>query len=598
VSIVTLVDVFTNAVAEFARPDAFLEKRGDKWVPISTEEFAREVAVVGEALVEFGMKPGDRVAIMSENRYQWAVVDFATLTRGGVVVPVYPTLPANQMATILSDSGASFLFTSTPEQTAKAFEIGRQLQHVRVVVPFEPVDVPSRQVMSYTEFVDAGARVFDARGISPVEACVACDEEDLATLIYTSGTTGTPKGVMLTHRNLVTNTAGVLERFSFTPEDSYLSFLPISHVFERTCGHYAMIRAGVSIAYASSIESVAEDAQTIHPTIMIGVPRFFEKFHARIVAALEAAPPSRRRVFNWAVRVGRKVVDAEIAGEAPTRGIKYRLASSLVYSKLNDRMGGRLRAMVSGSAPLRRDLILFFHSVGIPIFEGYGLTETSPVITVNYRGSWRPGAVGQTISDVDVRVAEDGEIEVRGPNVTRGYFRNPQATEKLFTDDGWLCTGDIGEVDEDGYVFITDRKKDLIKTAGGKFVAPQPMENRLRQNRYIADAMIIGDTRKFCSAVIIPDFEGLAEWMKENGIEGGGDRDDLCRRAEVQHLFQEAVDAANDGLARHETIKKFLLMSRELTIADGSLTPSLKMKRRVIEERLETEIDKLYESAS
>ena len=597
-SIATLVDLFTNTVTQHRRPDAFLEKRGDKWVSISTDEFARDVAVAGQALIELGLKPGDRVAIMSENRYQWAVIDFAALTRGGVVVPVYPTLPANQMATILSDSGASFLFTSSPEQTAKAFEIGRQLQHIRAVVPFEAVDVPSRQVMPYGEFLELGSKAFDARGVSPVEACVASAEEDLATLIYTSGTTGTPKGVMLTHRNLVTNTAGVLERFSFGPEDTYLSFLPISHVFERTCGHYTMIRAGVAVAYASSIESVAEDAQAVHPTVMIGVPRFFEKFHARIMAALESAPPSRRRIFNWAVRVGRSVIDTELAGGQPTRGLKFKLAQSLVYSKLNDRMGGRLRAMVSGSAPLRRDLILFFHSVGIPIYEGYGLTETSPVITVNYDGNWRPGAVGTTIRDVDVRLAEDGEVEVKGPNVTRGYFRNPQATERLFTEDGWLRTGDIGELDEEGYLFITDRKKDLIKTAGGKFVAPQPMENRLRRHRYVADAMIIGDKRRFCSALIIPDFDALAEWMTENGLDSVADRDELCRRAEVQHLFQEAVDVANDGLARHETIKKFLLLSHELTIADGSLTPSLKMKRRVIEERLETEIDKLYEQAS
>lgn len=592
----TLCDLFRYPIQHTPRADAFREKRDGTWRRISHQDFAREVAEVGEGLVELGLHPGDRVAIMSNNRYHWPVADFAAITRGAVTVPIYPTLPPNQVAAILADSGAKWVFAEDAEQVRKLFEAGQVLQDVTAVIAMEEVAINSRQVMTIAELREQGKGPFAARDVAPQDVVAPAEPEELATIIYTSGTTGEPKGVMLTHGNLVSNVAGALEVFPISHTDLYLSFLPLSHVFERMAGLYTMYLAGCGIAYAEAIETVAADAVEVRPTIMMGVPRFFEKFYGRVNEAIEAAPPIRQKLFNWARRVGLEVIDLELQGKSVPRRmqLEYKAASTLVFKKLKGRIGGRVRFFVSGSAPLRPDLIRFFTAVGIPVYEGYGLTEASPVITCNCPGAMRLGTVGQPFPNVRVRIAADGEILARGPNTTSGYFRKPDESKELYTEDGWLMTGDIGTLDDDGFLTITDRKKNVLKTASGKMVAPQPIEISLIRSPVVADALVLGDRRKFVSAILLPDFVALESRAKAEGVTETSPQA-LIDDPRVVALFQEAVDAANQGLARHETVKKFIIIPEELTIADGSLTPSLKMKRRVVEERYLSKIDALYD---
>jgi long-chain acyl-CoA synthetase len=448
---------------------------------------------------------------------------------------------------------------------------------------------------TFAAFRDRGAERFATRGLAPVDVAALRDPEDVVTLIYTSGTTGKPKGVMLTHSNIVSNVAGALARFSISREDSILSFLPLSHVFERVAGYYTMYVAGASISYARGHESVAEDSKELRPTILLGVPRFFEKFHGRVEQAIASAPPLRRRLFEWALRVGLARADAELSGRSAglATTLASPLAQALVFRKLHARIGGRVRFFVSGGAPLRAELVRFFYAIGIPVYEGYGLTETSPVITVNYPGKVRLGSVGTALPNVQVRIAADGEVEARGPNTTRGYFRNAAATDELYGQDGWLRTGDIGRLDEDGYLFITDRKKELIVTAGGKKVAPLPIENRLSRSRYVTDALLIGDRRKFIGVVFLPEFKALREVAASKGL---GPMEDaaLVAHPEIRALFEALVAEANTDLARFETIKRFVILPVEATVDNGLLTPSMKLRRRVIEERFKSEIDALF----
>ncbi len=591
----TLGELFKHAISVVPRDDAFVEKREGRWVRISSRSFAEDVAGLGEGLAGLGLEPGDRIGILSANRYHWAVADMAAITRGALSVPVYPTLPANQVAAILRDSGAKWVFASDDEQVAKLLTTGPLLKDIGAIITFDRVEARSPQVRGIDEIITQGTQSLKARGVDALDTVVPSEPDDVATIIYTSGTTGEPKGVMLTHANLMANVRGALERFPITHTDLYLSFLPLSHVFERMAGYYTMYGAGCGIAYAEAVETVAADAAELRPTILLGVPRFFEKFYARIMEAIDAAPPIRQKLFRWAQGVGIEFAAAELEGRevsGPLR-TKYRIASKLVFAKLKGRIGGKVRFFVSGSAPLRSDLITFFNAVGIPVYEGYGLTETSPVVSANCPGHVRLGSVGRAFPEVQIRIAEDGEILVKGPTTTPGYYNKPQETVDLYAGDGWLQTGDIGRLDEDGYLFITDRKKDLIKTSGGKFVAPQPIENKLRKSRYIADAMLVGDQRRFVSAIILPDFPALETFARERGIEAST-HEALLESREVRSLFDVEVTRANEGLARFETIKRFILLPEELTIADGSLTPSMKMKRRVIEERYRARIDEVY----
>ncbi len=590
----TLCDLFRMAVETHKRPNAFREYREDRWVDVSADTYAEDVAAVGEALVERGFEPGDRVALLAENRYFWAVADMASLARGGVVVPIYPTLTAAQVGEILEDSGAKWIFTSSGEQAEKVLEIGALLKDIGAIVVFDEFEAANPALVSMGDLMASGREKLAANGVPPLETIHPTKPEDLATIIYTSGTTGRPKGVMLSHSNIVSNVRAALDIFDITGQDACLSFLPLSHVFERMAGYYTMLYQGVSIAYARAIETVAEDALTIRPTILIGVPRFFEKFHARVMDAIEQAPPLRKKLFRWAESVGCEVAERQHADLPISRSLQFKrnLAGALVFRKLKARIGGRARFFVSGGAALRPDINLFFHGVGIPIFEGYGLTETSPVITANTQTHCRIGSVGKPIPGVEVKIAADGEILTRGPNVMSGYYNKDDETAAVFRSD-WFCTGDIGHIDEDGYLFITDRKKDLFVTAAGKNVAPLPIEQALKRSRFVGEAMLIGDGRRFLSAIIVPDFIVLEATAKAEGITFENFAE-LVTHAAVKSLYDSEVAAVNDDLANYETIKKFVVLSEEWTIPDGALTPTLKVKRRIIEERHADLIDALY----
>lgn len=546
----TIADVFNRGIENHPRPDRFLQKTQGSWQRISTEEFGRRVRACAGALASAGLSRGDRAAILSYNRVEWAVADYACQLLGVVDVPIYSTLPADQVAYILQDSGAKAIFVENAEQAAKVRGA------LPLTVSFESAD----GALLFGDFLRTG-------GDPPAVAIVP---DDLATIIYTSGTTGTPKGVMLTHRNLVSNMLASASAFVVTPADTILSFLPLSHSFERLFD-YLFFWWGSAIAYAEHVDKVADNLLEVRPTIMAAVPRFYEKVHARIRKAVAEQKPWKQAIFEWARGVG------AIVGELRRRNARIPLrarlvnglAGALVLNALRARVGGRVRFFVSGGGALSRDIAEFFHSIGVPILEGYGLTETSPVLTVNRLGATRLGTVGPPIPGVEIRIAPDGEILARGPNVMKGYYNRPEETAEVIRD-GWLSTGDIGELDTDGYLKITDRKKDLFKTSGGKYVAPSPIEGRLKLSPRILNAVVIGDRRKFAAALIVPAKDAT--------------REEIARD----------VALVNEGLPHHEQIKRFELVDREFTIEGGELTPTMKVRRRVVEKKYQALIDSIY----
>jgi long-chain acyl-CoA synthetase len=424
--------------------------------------------------------------------------------------------------------------------------------------------------------------------------------DDLATLIYTSGTTGDPKGVMLTHANIVSNVHGGLAAFGdIGPADVALSFLPLCHIFERMGGHYLLLQQGVTIAYAESVEKVPANMAEVHPTIMLSVPRLYEKMYARVNEKVAGDSALKQRIFHWALGVGRKHFQARVEHLTPGALLRaqHGLADRLVFAKIRERTGGRLRLFISGGAPLAREIAEFFGAVGLLILEGYGLTETSPVIAVNRPDKMKPGSVGPPIPGVEVKIAEDGEILTRGPHVMKGYYNKPEATAEVIDRERWFHTGDVGLVDAEGFLVITDRKKDIIVTSGGKNIAPQPIENQLKTNPLIAEIVMIGNKRNFPSALIVPNFDNLRKWAGVHGVTAASP-EELVRDARVVALYDETVKALTKDLAPFERIKKIALLPREFTLEAGELTPTLKVKRRVVEQKYKDVIDRLYEGAA
>ena len=593
----TLTRLFFDTIRRHAKPAALGWKEGGRWHTMSHAELVPMVRRASIGLQGLGLARGDRVAILSENRREWFVADFACLTAGLADVPIYPTLPAEQMVHILNDSGASAVFVSTPEQAAKLARIRPDCPGVRHVVSFaEPApagcDLTLAQLLARGEALDTPERAAtwerDALAVRP---------DDLATLIYTSGTTGLPKGVMLTHDNIHSNVAASIAILGDTSTDSCLSFLPLSHIFERMAGHYMMFAAGVTIMYAEGIEQVPANLAEVRPSLLCSVPRIYEKLYARIMEMGASASGARKRIFFWALGVADRVADAKLAGRAPggVLALQYRLADKLVFSKVRERVGGRLRLAVSGGAPLSPAINKFLLAIGLNVCEGYGLTETSPVIAVNRPDRIRVGTVGELIPGVEVMIAEDGEILTRGPSVMQGYYRNEAATREAIGADGWFHTGDIGELSKDGYLRITDRKKDLIVTAGGKNIAPQPIENAVKTNKYVAQAVMIGDKRKFPVMLIVPNWDNLLKWCGYKGIDASN-RTALLTDRLVLAKMEKEVAKAFAGLASYETPKKIGLLEHEFSIERGELTPKLSVKRRVIDTLYADVIDRLYGS--
>jgi long-chain acyl-CoA synthetase len=570
-------------LCERDQPECMLRRtRSGSWEAISAREFAAKVAGVFQALRSWGFHQGDRAAILSENRYEWVVADFACLMLGAVVVPIYPTLTAEQTAYILRDSGARAIFVSSETQLAKLVPVLNSTAIEKVILMDEgaaSASLPMADLMrspADPEFESIGS---SARPDQP------------ATIIYTSGTTGAPKGVMLTHGNMAANINGFLREFGFTRGMSSISFLPLSHVTARSVD-LGLLYCGVTLAYLPQVDQLPGALREIRPHIFLSVPRIYEKLHTRVV--LNAAKFPRHKLYRWALTVGRAHRAEVLAGSQP-RSPAWQLANRVVYAKLRQALGGRVEILISGGAPLGRELAEWYADMGIRIFEGYGLTETSPVVAVNTPAAHRIGSVGKPLSNVEVRIAEDGEILVRGPSVFKGYWNQPEETRRAFVD-GWFKTGDIGRLDGDGFLYVTDRKKDLLKTAGGKFIAPQPIESSLKHQPLIAEAVVIGDRQKFPAVLIFPDFPALESWAAERGLQFSSRRD-LLGCAEVQSHYSRIISQLNLVLARFEQLKKFRLIEEELSPADGTLTASLKLRRRSIAERYRREIDEIYAGA-
>ncbi len=589
----TLTELFFEALDKFHRDDAYQVKRDGRYQPISHATVLERVRRLALGLQELGLARGDRVAILSENRPEWAFADWACLSLGMADVPVYPTLPAAQITHILVNSGAAAIFVSGDGQAAKVAEIRAETPGVQHVITFGGTK-PEGVNHTLAEVEAMGAAVDTAeRGASWKAGALAVQPGDLATLIYTSGTTGLPKGVMLTHDNLHSNVRTALTALPFTLEDVALSFLPLSHVFERTCD-YLFWTAGVSIAYAESIDTVPFNMSEVGPTLCVSVPRLYEKMYARVLENALSGGSAKKRIFFWARAVADAWADETLAGRVPNGwlALKYALAQKLVFSKLKERTGGRLRYFVSGGAPLAPEINKFFYAAGLVILEGYGLTETSPVISCNTPEAFRIGTVGKPFSGYEVRIAPDGEILTRGPHVMAGYYKNDQATREAIDPDGWFHTGDIGLLD-DGYLRITDRKKDIIVTAGGKNIAPQPIENAIKTNKYVSQAVMIGDKRKYLVLLVVPNWDQLERWAGRKNIIWT-QRSQLLEMPTIRAKMEKEVGKQTAGLAKFESPKKIALLEHDFSIERGELTPTLKVKRRIIDRDYKALIDSLY----
>jgi long-chain acyl-CoA synthetase len=591
----TLNELYFGTLERFgSRPVAVRAKRRGEWFTLSYRELADRVQDLSLGLIELGIQPGDRVAILSENRPEWAIADYACLTARCTDVPIYPTLPSKQAEHNLRDSGATAAFVASREQMEKVLAARERLPALRHVIAFDE-DARGPGVLSL-EQVYACGRSARAHRTSWQADALDVRPEDLATLIYTSGTTGEMKGVMLTHGNIASNVTTCCKLFTFSPDDECLSFLPLSHIFERMFGHYCMFHSGVLINYAENLDTVAADMQRWRPTLMAAVPRLYEKIYARVLEAVRAGPRVKQKLFYWGKRVGEAVVERRLEGRPVPMSLSARLwlADKLVFSKLRARTGGRIRFFISGGAPLSADVAKFFHAAGMPVLEGYGLTETSPVIAVNTFKNLRLGTVGLPIPGVEVKIGSDGEILTRGPNVMSGYYNKPDATADAMDGEGWFRTGDVGLVDADGFLRITDRKKDLIVTAGGKNIAPQPIEGLAKSNRFVANAVMLGDRRPFPIMLVVPNFDTLASWAAQQGLPVG-DQAALVARPEVQQKLEAEVRMTLRDLAGFEMPKKVLVLARDFSIEAGELTPKQSVKRKVVEERHRKAIEELYE---
>jgi long-chain acyl-CoA synthetase len=590
----TLTDLFLVATERFAwKPAALRYKQAGRWHSLTHAELRDRVVHASIGFRELGLSTGDRIAILSENRPEWAIADYASLMIRAADVPLYPTLPPKQLEYILRDSGAAAICVSSAAQLAKIHEIRPSLPALRSVITFDR-DASGPDVLPFSEVISCGRKALPRYPQWRSEAA-AVQPDDLATIIYTSGTTGDPKGVMLTHGNITTNVVSSLTAFTIDGSDDTISFLPLCHIFERMAGHYLMLFGGATIAYATSGDTVAAEMSEVRPTVMTAVPRFYEKVFGRVLDSALAGPPIKRRLFHWARKSGESWVEYVLAKRPVPAGLafKRRLADRIVFRKLRERTGGRIRFFISGGAPLNPDIAKFFHAAGLPILEGYGLTETSPVIAVNTFKHLKIGTVGRPIPGVEVKIAEDGEIVTRGPHVMVGYYNKPDATSQAIDAEGWFHTGDIGLLDADGMLKITDRKKDLIVTAGGKNIAPQPIENMVKAGKFVLNAVMLGDRRKFPILVVVPNLTNLKLWAAHKKLVAPDDAS-LLRLPDVEAKMEREVRKTLRDLAQYEMPKKLLLIPTDFTVEGGELTPTMKVKRRVVERRYAAEIDKLY----
>jgi len=591
-SLATLNDIFFTAV-DRDLDSMMLHREAGKWLPVSSREFGQKVARTSTALRSSGIRQGDRIAILSENRPEWPIADISSLLIGAVTVPLYTTLTAEQTAFVLNDSGCRAIFVSSDQHLHKVISVLPKTQIEKIIV-MDDLEFTGDLAPFAARCATMGAVTQQGPDqLSPEieQISRSITPDDQATIVYTSGTTGTSKGAILTHGNIASNIACSLLGFHMRPGLVSVSFLPLCHITARHVD-FSLLYHGVTLAYCPFIEQLPQALLEVKPSLFVAVPRVYEKIYAQAERQAQGFP--KRTIFDWALAVGREYKPDILAGKIPNSR-RWRLAYKLVFSKIRAGMGGKVETFISGGAPLGRELAEWYATVGIRIHEGYGLTETSPVIAVNTPANHRIGTVGKILPNLEVRIAEDGEIMVRGPSVFRGYWNRSEET-KAALQDGWFKTGDIGNIDADGFLSVTDRKKDLIKTSGGKFIAPQPIENALKLNPFIGVPAILGDRRKFPAVMISPNFARLEEWARQNGIDFAS-RAELVANPKVQSLYEGVVEQQNQNLARFEKLKRVVLVPDEFTADNGALTPTLKLRRRVIEERYKKQIDELYAQA-
>lgn len=588
----TIAELFIKAAAKYEKPGALNYKKAGEWHRISSAEVVERAEAIALGLHSLGLSPGDKAAILAPNSPDWTLADAGCQFCGVIDVPIYTTLSPESIRYILNDSSSRILFVDTLAAYHRIASIIPECPMLERIVFFD--DSKNGGDLTLAELEELGrdhARTNPGGGGGLRDAV---NHDDIATLIYTSGTTGEPKGVMLTHDNIISNVIDAGEKYTFSPDDRPLSVLPLSHVFERSA-MYLYILNGMAVHYAESVEKVPENLLEVRPTIFVGVPRIFEKVYAKAKLKAAQGGGAKEKIFDWAINVAKEYALTVEKGQSVSivLGLKHALADRLVYSKFREFFGGRLRSCITGGAALPDDIYLIFTGAGVPIMQGYGLTETSPVLTSNNPEAARLGTVGRPIRNVQVRIAADGEVEALGPGVMLGYYNKPEATSAVFTDDGWFRTGDIGEIDADGYLKITDRKKELFKTSGGKYIAPSPIEQLIRSSRFVNQAVLVGNERKYAAALIVPNFEMLDSYAKHKNFPQMSD-EEYCRDQRIIDLIERQVAAATKGLAQFETVKRIALIERELTVDGGELTPTMKIKRRVVDEKYKDVIDSLY----
>ena len=598
----TITEMFLQTTSQHADKHLYYHKRRDHWEGLRGKDIRATVEDLSYGLVSLGIVKGKHAAIVSNNSPRWAMADYGILCTGGATVTIYPTLTAPQAAYILKHSESSVVFAEDEKQAGKILEVWDDCPDLKTLIVMNDAQVTGkttkgsgRTIISFINFLELGHEYGKEQELDFEAMCRDCKPDDVLTLMYTSGTTGEPKGVMLTHHNMVSNIEGALKHIQINETDSLLSCLPLSHSFERMAGHFLAFSRGSDVYYAESMEKVGENMQEVKPTVLLHAPRFYEKVHSRVLESVSQSPGIRQKIFWWALAQGKAVLELTMAGRKPGWWLskKHGLASKLVFSKLKEKVGGRIRFFVTGAAPLSPDIGKFFASLDMLVLEGYGLTETSPALAVNKLEKFKFGSVGPAIPNVELKIADNGEILAKGPNIMKGYYKDPEGTAEAIDSDGWFHTGDIGEFDEDGYLKITDRLKSILVTSGGKNVAPAPLESALVLSPYIEQVMIIGDKRNFISALLVPNFEKLEAFAEEKSIPSR-DREALVKDSQVIELFEREVGKAMEQFARFEQVKKFVLLPREFTIEEEELTPTLKIKRKAVFDHFGEVIESIY----
>jgi len=592
----TICELFMNTVTKNPEKHLFFHKVEDRWEGISGSEILTTVKKISFSLLSKGVNARDNIAIMSTNSPNWAMVDYGIVTMGAASVSIYPTLISSQIEYILNDSESVAIFVEDDEQLQKLLEIRELCDKLKfIIVMDDSFKQDDKQIINWSTFLESGKSYIETTDIRYRDILKEATPDDLLTLIYTSGTTGNPKGVMLSHRNMVSNVTAVMDKIEFLDDDIFLSFLPLSHSFERMGGHFTAFSQAATVFYAENMEKLTENILDVRPTVMLSVPRLYEKMYARILDNVNASSNFKKKLFWWSIDVGRIIVDYRMNNEkAPFfLSFKYNLAKKLVFNKIKMKIGGRLRYFISGGAPLSQEIAEFFAAADVVILEGYGLTETSPVLTANTMEYLRFGTVGKPLDNVQVKIAFDGEILVKGPNIMMGYFNSPDATKEVLDDEGWFSTGDIGELDDDGYLKITDRKKNILVTSGGKNVAPAPMECAIVNSMYVEQAVVLGDKKNFISALIVPNFEFIGSYLDSHEITIS-DPEAMVEHPAVISLIDKEVEKAMESFAHYEKVKKYRLLPEQFTIDKGEITPSLKVIRKVVVKNYTDVIDIMY----